>query len=51
VRTLDLACVASYLISGRLHHVTDRDIRRDVRAALLHQLALDVPAAIDGART
>ena len=49
VRTLDLARVTALEIVGRVQHVTDRSVRRAVRAALAHQLGLDVPAATDGA--
>jgi mRNA interferase MazF len=49
VRTLDLSRVSALEIGGQIQYVTDRSVRRAVRAALAHQLGLDVPATIDGA--
>jgi mRNA interferase MazF len=48
VRTLDLARVTAYELGGRVQYVTDRAVRSAVRAALAHQLGLDVPAVLDG---
>lgn len=50
VRTLDLARVTAYELGGRVQYVTDQDVRVGVRSALAHQLGLDIPAAVDGAR-
>ncbi len=49
VRTIDLRRVTAYTLAGAVQYVTDRDVRRTVRAALAHHLGLDVPAAADGA--
>jgi mRNA-degrading endonuclease toxin of MazEF toxin-antitoxin module len=49
VRTLSLDRVTAFELSGKIRYVTDRSIRRAVRAALAHQLGLDIPAAADGA--
>jgi mRNA-degrading endonuclease toxin of MazEF toxin-antitoxin module len=49
VRTIDLARVTAFEIGGRVQHVTDRDIRAQVRAALARQLGLDIPSDEDGA--
>ena len=50
VRTLDLARVTAYELRGRVQYVTDRSVRAAVRAALAHQLGLDIPAVADGAQ-
>jgi mRNA-degrading endonuclease toxin of MazEF toxin-antitoxin module len=49
VRTIDLSRVMASQIAGRTQYVTDVDVRRGVRAALSHQLGLDLPSADDGA--
>ena len=49
VRTISLDRVTAFELSGTVRYVTDRTIRRDVRAALAHQLGLDIPGATDGA--
>jgi mRNA-degrading endonuclease toxin of MazEF toxin-antitoxin module len=46
VRTISLRRVRS----GPVGIVTDRKVRRSIRAALAHHLGLDVPAIADGAR-
>jgi mRNA interferase MazF len=46
VRTISLRRVRS----GPVGIVTDRVVRRSIRAALAHHLGLDVPAIADGAR-
>jgi mRNA-degrading endonuclease toxin of MazEF toxin-antitoxin module len=49
VRTIDLARVSAFEIVGRPQHVTDPQVRADVRAALAHQLGLDLRPDVDGA--
>ena len=49
VRTIDLRRVTAFTLAGVPQHVTDRRVRRQVRAALAHQLGLDLPAPADGA--
>ena len=49
VRTLDLERVTSFELAGRVQHVTDASIRRDVRMALSHHLGLDLQSIADGA--
>jgi hypothetical protein len=41
--------VTAFEVSGNVRYVTDRSIRRGIRAAVAHQLGLDIPAATDGA--
>ena len=48
VRTIDLRRVTAFQLGGAVQYLTDRAIRRQVRAALAHHLGLDVPAAADG---
>jgi len=49
LRTIDLRRVTAFEVGGAAQFVTSRGVRREVRAALAHQLGLDVPAAADGA--
>jgi mRNA-degrading endonuclease toxin of MazEF toxin-antitoxin module len=49
LRTIDLARVSAFALAGRAQQVTDPQVRSQVRAALAHQLGLDVRAALDGA--
>jgi mRNA interferase MazF len=49
VRTIDRRRVTSFEVGGDRQHVTDRAVRRNVRAALAHHLGLDIPGAVDGA--
>jgi mRNA interferase MazF len=49
VRSLDLDRVTTYELAGRVQYVSSPEVRQQVRSALLHQLALDLPASIDGA--
>ena len=49
VRTIDLRRVTAFTIGGAPQLVVDPDVRRQVREALAHHFALDVPAAEDGA--
>lgn len=49
LRTVSLDRVTAFELSGKVRYVTDASIRREVRAALAHQLGLDIPAASDGA--
>ena len=49
VRTIDLSRVRSFEITGRIQHVTDPGIRREVRSALSRHFGLDVQASEDGA--
>jgi mRNA-degrading endonuclease toxin of MazEF toxin-antitoxin module len=49
LRTLDLSRVTAYQINGLRRVVTDKNVRADVRSALLHHLGLDIPAQADGA--
>lgn len=49
LRTIDLRRVASFSIGGQAAVLTDRAIRRQVRAALARHLGLDLPAVLDGA--
>ena len=48
VRTIDLSRATAYEIGGQVQYVSSPDIRRGVRAALLHQFGLDLPPAVDG---
>ncbi len=50
VRTIDLSRVTAYEIGGQAQYVSSPEIRRQVRDALLHQLGLDLPPAVDGAQ-
>jgi len=49
VRTIDLSRVAGFQIGGVVQYVSSPEVRRLVRAALLHQFALHLPPAVDGA--
>jgi len=49
LRTIDLGRVAASEIGGRAQYVTDRRVRSDVRAALIHHLGLDLAPKVDGA--
>ena len=49
VRTIDLRRITTFEVSGVIQYVTSREVRRGVRAALAHQLGLDIPSAADGA--
>ncbi|MGA2514516.1 MAG: type II toxin-antitoxin system PemK/MazF family toxin [Candidatus Limnocylindrales bacterium] len=49
LRTIDLSRVTAFQIGGQVQFVSSPDVRRGVRAALLHQLGLDLPPAMDGA--
>jgi mRNA-degrading endonuclease toxin of MazEF toxin-antitoxin module len=49
VRTIDLRRVTAFEVLGDRQYVTDRAVRRQVRAALAHHLGLDIPGAADGA--
>jgi mRNA-degrading endonuclease toxin of MazEF toxin-antitoxin module len=51
LRTIDLRRVTAVTLSGSVQYVSDRAVRGAVRAALAHQLGLDVPAAADGAQS
>ena len=50
VRTIDLSRVAAVQIGGEVQYVSSPEVRRLVRAALLHQFGLDLPPSVDGAR-
>jgi mRNA-degrading endonuclease toxin of MazEF toxin-antitoxin module len=50
VRTIDLSRVSGFQIGGEVQYVSSPEVRRLVRAALLHQFGLDLPPAVDGAR-
>jgi mRNA-degrading endonuclease toxin of MazEF toxin-antitoxin module len=49
LRTIDMSRVATFQIGDEVQYVSAVDVRRQVRAALLHQLGLDLPSALDGA--
>ena len=49
LRTIDLRRVTALEIGGAIQYVTSAAVRRAVRAALAHQLGLDIPAAADAA--
>ena len=49
IRTIDLRRIATLQIGGAAQYITDPGVRRAVRAALAHQLGLDLPARLDGA--
>jgi mRNA interferase MazF len=49
LRTIDLRRVTAFEVGGARQVVTDSGVRRAVRAALAHQLGLDIPSAADGA--
>ena len=49
LRTIDLRRVTLFSVGGQAAVVTDRAIRRQVRAALARHLGLDLPAVLDGA--
>jgi mRNA-degrading endonuclease toxin of MazEF toxin-antitoxin module len=49
LRTIDLARVSAFELGGRPQQVTDPRVRAEVRAALAHQLGLDLRATFDGA--
>ncbi len=48
VRTVDLSRVTAFAIAGTVQYVTEPATRRAVRAALAHQLGLDLPSDEDG---
>ncbi len=48
VRTIDLSRVTAYQLGGQIQYVSSPEIRRHVRAALMHQLGLDLPPFVDG---
>ena len=47
VRTIDLNRVTAYRLGGEIQYVTSPEIRQQVRAALTHQLGLDIPSSAD----
>jgi mRNA-degrading endonuclease toxin of MazEF toxin-antitoxin module len=49
LRTIDLDRVTAFELEGSRQYVTERPVRRAVRAALAHHLGLDIPGAADGA--
>ncbi len=49
VRTIDLRRVRAFTVGGEARFVTDKALRRGVRAALARHFGLDVPATADGA--
>ena len=49
VRTIDLRRVTTFEVLGSRQYLTDRAVRRHVRAALAHHLGLDISGAADGA--
>ena len=49
VRTIDLSRVTQFRIAGQLQYASSPEVRAGVRAALEHQLGLDLPQALDGA--
>jgi mRNA interferase MazF len=49
VRTVDLGRITAWEIGGRIQQVTEPGIRANVRAALAHQLGLDIRSELDGA--
>ena len=49
VRTIDLRRVTTFVIDGMPQFVTDRSVRRAIRAAISHHLGLDMPPPSDGA--
>ena len=49
VRTIDLRRITAYQVGGAVQYVTSQGVRGSVRAALAHQLGLDLPAVADGA--
>jgi len=50
IRTIDLSRVAAFQIAGEVQYVSSPEVRGGVRAALQHQLGLDLPPALDGAQ-
>ena len=49
LRTIDLERVSSFDVGGRPQQLTDPGTRAEIRAALAHQLGLDLRATFDGA--
>jgi mRNA-degrading endonuclease toxin of MazEF toxin-antitoxin module len=49
VRTIDLRRVTALEVGGERQYVTDRAVRRRLRAAIARHFALDIPSAADGA--
>ena len=49
LRTIDIRRVKAFEVGGAMQHITERPVRRAVRAALARHLGLDIPAAADGA--
>lgn len=49
LRTVDLDRVSSFEVRGATQYLTDAGIRHDIRAALAHQLGLDLRGILDGA--
>ncbi len=49
LRTIDLARVSAFELSGRPQQLTDPRVRAEVRVALAHQVGLDLRAMFDGA--
>ena len=49
LRTIDLHRVTAFEVGGAMQYITERPVRRAVRAALARHLGLDIPGAADGA--
>jgi mRNA interferase MazF len=49
VRTIDLGHVTAFEVGGERQYVTDRAVRRRLRAAIARHFGLDIPSAADGA--
>ncbi len=49
LRTVDLERVTSFEVGGVIQYVTDPEIRHRIRAAIAHQLGLDLRGVLDGA--
>lgn len=49
IRTIDLRRIATLEVGGAAQYITDPGVRRAIRAALAHQVGLDLPARLDGA--
>jgi mRNA interferase MazF len=49
LRTVDLQRVTSFEVGNAVQYVMDPEIRQRIRAAIAHQLGLDLRGALDGA--
>ena len=49
IRTIDVRRITAFEVGGIRQYVTNRSVRRGVRAGLARHLGLDIPGTADGA--